>query len=201
LFDKPGVVVHDCTQEAEAGESRAWGQPGLHSKTLPQKKKINKETPYLKLFENNQGSRGIWSDCPRKKSSSRIWPDFSTGRICWFEKRQLCGQSWADRFASSLGAVGERGSRLPGRTYNKQDVGWPPWTQKGLCPRKRAAWKWTTQTPKRGKGGEATAKPQTHELQLQAAWSEAGLGRLPSPQPRGEAKWGLPFLWWLWLLH
>jgi hypothetical protein len=23
LFDKPGVVVHDCTQEAEAGESRA----------------------------------------------------------------------------------------------------------------------------------------------------------------------------------
>jgi hypothetical protein len=36
------MVAHGCntsTQEAEAGESRVQGHPGLYSKTLSQKKK------------------------------------------------------------------------------------------------------------------------------------------------------------------
>jgi hypothetical protein len=38
--EEQGIVMHTCnlsTQEAEAGESQAWSQPELQSKTLPQK--------------------------------------------------------------------------------------------------------------------------------------------------------------------
>jgi hypothetical protein len=37
---KLGVLMHTCnpsTQEMEAGGLQVWGQPGLHSETLPQK--------------------------------------------------------------------------------------------------------------------------------------------------------------------
>jgi hypothetical protein len=54
LKKKPGVVAHFCnlgTQEAEARGSRVSDQSGLHSKTLSQKKKTNKDKRnFLKIL-------------------------------------------------------------------------------------------------------------------------------------------------------
>jgi hypothetical protein len=50
LRPSPGVAVHTCnssTQEAEAGGSRALGQPGLHSGNLSQKNKQSKTERYF----------------------------------------------------------------------------------------------------------------------------------------------------------
>jgi hypothetical protein len=46
-------MVHTCnlsTQEAESGESRIWGQPGLHSEALSQKRFVHVGVIQIKMF-------------------------------------------------------------------------------------------------------------------------------------------------------
>jgi hypothetical protein len=74
---KQGMVAHNCnphTQEAEAGGSRVWGQPGLPTETLSQKTKRKKKRKDLFWFS--------FSDFSSRLAGSIVW-GLRQDRIIW----------------------------------------------------------------------------------------------------------------------